>query len=117
MSSLAQALRVHRLVQDERPDLVILNPLVLCSGGVELEPRRVGAGMQGFVLPEGVEGPVEDSVIAASLADLRAARRRIAVAHGAGRAPAVLAAVRAGLVDILVCDIPLRDALAELEGQ
>ncbi len=27
----------HRLVQDERPDLVILNPLVLCSGGVELE--------------------------------------------------------------------------------
>ena len=64
-----------------------------------------------------VEGPVEDSVIAASLADLRAARRRIAVAHGAGRAPAVLAAVRAGLVDILVCDIPLRDALAELEGQ
>lgn len=61
-----------------------------------------------------VEGPVEDCVIAASLADLRAARRRIAVSHGAGRAPAVLAAVRAGLVDILVCDIPLRDALADL---
>lgn len=31
------------------------------AGGVELEPRRVGAGMQGFVLPEGVEGPVEVS--------------------------------------------------------
>lgn len=64
-----------------------------------------------------VEGPIEDSVIAASLADLRAARRRIAVAHGAGRAPAVLAAVRAGLIDILVCDIPLRDALTELAGR
>lgn len=27
----------HRMVQSARPDLVILNPLVLCSGGVELE--------------------------------------------------------------------------------
>ena len=27
---------------------------------------------------------------------------------------AVLAAARAGLIDILVCDIPLRDALADL---
>ncbi|MCR9247144.1 MAG: diguanylate cyclase [bacterium] len=32
--SLAQS---HRVVQSSRPDLVILNPLVLCSGGVELE--------------------------------------------------------------------------------
>lgn len=32
--SLAQS---HRLVSDLRPDVVLLNPLVLCAGGVELE--------------------------------------------------------------------------------
>ncbi|MEO6597243.1 MAG: diguanylate cyclase [Planctomycetota bacterium] len=32
--SLAQS---HRMVADTRPDLVVLNPLVLCPGGVELE--------------------------------------------------------------------------------
>lgn len=32
--SLAQS---HRLAGDRRPDLVVLNPLVLCAGGVELE--------------------------------------------------------------------------------
>lgn len=32
--SLAQS---HRLAQERRPDLVVLNPLVLCAGGVELE--------------------------------------------------------------------------------
>lgn len=32
--SLAQS---HRLVAEHRPDLVVLNPLVLCPGGVELE--------------------------------------------------------------------------------
>lgn len=61
-----------------------------------------------------LQGPIEDCVIAAPLEDLRAARHRIAVAHAAPRATAVLAAVRAGLIDTLVCDAPLRDALAEL---
>ncbi|MBL8749605.1 MAG: diguanylate cyclase [Planctomycetes bacterium] len=32
--SLAQS---HRAVADQRPDVVVLNPLVLCAGGVELE--------------------------------------------------------------------------------
>ncbi|MBL9078783.1 MAG: diguanylate cyclase [Planctomycetes bacterium] len=32
--SLAQS---HRLAHERRPDLVVLNPLVLCAGGVELE--------------------------------------------------------------------------------
>ena len=39
--SLAQS---HRMVSQARPDLVVLNPLVLCAGGVELELLE---GLQG----------------------------------------------------------------------
>lgn len=64
---------------------------------------------------QALQGPVEDCVIAAPLEHLRSARHRIAVSYGAPRAAAVLAAVRAGLIDTLVCDTPLRDALLELQ--
>ena len=61
-----------------------------------------------------LDTPVSGMIVAASVAQLRAARRKVAVASGADRAPAVLAAVRGGLVDHLVCDAALRNALEDL---
>lgn len=61
-----------------------------------------------------VNGAVDEMIVAATLDDIRTARHAVGVSHGEGRARAVLAAVRAGIVDTLVCDAPLRDALADL---
>ncbi|MCT1722871.1 MULTISPECIES: sugar-binding transcriptional regulator [Kocuria] len=61
-----------------------------------------------------LDTPVSGMIVAASVAQLRAAHRKVAVASGAERAPAVLAAVRGGLVDHLVCDAALRNALEGL---
>lgn len=55
--------------------------------------------------------PVDDMVVAARLEDMVDAGHTVVVAHGEDRAAAVLAAVRHGLVDTLVCDTPLRDRL------
>ncbi|MCH8563702.1 Cro/Cl family transcriptional regulator [Nesterenkonia sp. YGD6] len=63
-----------------------------------------------------VSSPVDDMVVAATLDQMARARHTIAVAYGAGRAPAVLAAVRAGIINTLVCDLDLHEALAELLG-
>jgi DNA-binding transcriptional regulator LsrR (DeoR family) len=49
-----------------------------------------------------VESPLEQMVIAVSLDQLRRPSERVALAAGAHRAPAVIAAVRAGLVTTLV---------------
>ncbi|MDO4919372.1 sugar-binding domain-containing protein [Kocuria sp.] len=61
-----------------------------------------------------VRTPLAGMVVAADLAPLRSTRDKLAVASGADRAAAVLAAVRSGLVDHLVCDAALRDALRAL---
>jgi DNA-binding transcriptional regulator LsrR (DeoR family) len=49
-----------------------------------------------------IESPLEQMVIAVSLDQLRRPSERVALAAGAHRAPAVIAAVRAGLVSTLV---------------
>lgn len=61
-----------------------------------------------------LETPVESMIVAASLAQMRRARTVLAVAYQAQRAPAVRAAAKAGLIDVLVCDESLRDALLEM---
>lgn len=57
--------------------------------------------------------PVESMIVAASPEQIRSAGTTVAVAYQAERAPAVRAAARAGLADILVCDASLRDALLD----
>lgn len=57
---------------------------------------------------------LEDMVVSASLEQIAGAGHKIALAYGADRAPAVLPAVRAGLVDTLVCDLDLHEALRDL---
>jgi DNA-binding transcriptional regulator LsrR (DeoR family) len=61
-----------------------------------------------------VDSPVENMIVAATLEQMAGARHTIAVSHGAERAVAALAAVRGGLVDTLVCDLDLHEALVEL---
>lgn len=61
-----------------------------------------------------VNSPVENMVVAATLEQMAGARHTIAVSYGAERAVAALAAVRGGLVDTLVCDLDLHEALADL---
>ena len=61
-----------------------------------------------------VTSPVESMVVAASVRQIRDARTTVAAAFDAGRAAAVQAAARAGLIDVLVCDEPLRQALTGL---
>lgn len=61
-----------------------------------------------------VKTGVADMVVAASLDQLAAANHRVATAMGQDRALGVLAAIRHGLVDTLVCDAPLRHELARL---
>ncbi|MCG2623710.1 Cro/Cl family transcriptional regulator [Arthrobacter sp. I2-34] len=63
---------------------------------------------------QAVVSPVENMIVAATLEQMAGARHTIAVSHGAERAAAVLAAVRGGLVDTLVCDLSLHEALADL---
>jgi DNA-binding transcriptional regulator LsrR (DeoR family) len=63
---------------------------------------------------QAVTSPVENMIVAATLEQMTGARHTIAVSHGAERAVAALAAVRSGLVDTLVCDLELHEALADL---
>lgn len=61
-----------------------------------------------------LHSPVETMLVAASVEQILSARTTVAVAFDAARAPAVQAATRAGLIDVLVCDEPLRQALSTL---
>jgi DNA-binding transcriptional regulator LsrR (DeoR family) len=58
-----------------------------------------------------VPSALDDRVLAIGLDRLRAIPSVIGVAHGAGRGPAVRAALAGGLVDFLVCDDALARAL------
>ena len=58
-----------------------------------------------------VPGSVDDRVLGMTLAQLREIDEVVGLAHGGGRAPAVLAAVASGLIDTLVCDAGLARAL------
>lgn len=61
-----------------------------------------------------LDTPIAGMVVSASVAQVRSAHHRIGVASGAERAPAVLAAVRGGLVSHLACDTALRDEVEQL---
>lgn len=62
------------------------------------------------------EGPVDDRLMAITLDQLRAVPLVLASAYGAERAVAVRAAVRGGLVDVLVLDASVAHALLALES-
>lgn len=59
-------------------------------------------------------GPLRRRVIAIELADLRAIPRVMAVATGAEKGPAIAAALRGRLIDVLVCDQAAASAALEV---
>ncbi|MEH6719577.1 MAG: bifunctional sugar-binding transcriptional regulator/dihydroxyacetone kinase subunit DhaK [Aurantimonas endophytica] len=63
-----------------------------------------------------VLGPLEDRTLGISLDALRGIERRIAVAGGIDKVPAVLGALRGGFVDVLVTDAATGKALLEADG-
>lgn len=67
----------------------------------------VGQLLQRFVDADGraVPTPLDDLVVGITLAQLRAARRRIVVAGGASKHAALTACLRGGWIDLLITDI------------
>ncbi|GAA4489444.1 sugar-binding transcriptional regulator [Microbacterium panaciterrae] len=64
-----------------------------------------------------VSRELDDRVIGASLAELRDVPEIIASSYGAHRAAATIAAARAGLMDVLVADEPLAQAILAQKGR
>lgn len=63
-----------------------------------------------------VRGAVHDRVLAVTLEDLRSIPTVVAVAVGVSKKPGVLGALRGRLVDVLVCDADLANALLADDG-
>nr|WP_250157252.1 bifunctional sugar-binding transcriptional regulator/dihydroxyacetone kinase subunit DhaK [Tianweitania aestuarii] len=63
-----------------------------------------------------VRGPLDDRTLGISLDDLRGIERRIAVAGGIDKVPAILGTLRGGFADILVTDAATGKALLEADG-
>ena len=112
-----------------------LDMAIYSVGNVQAETHLVAAGMTSeaelaeavaagaagilccrYLSSEGaqIDLPPHDRLIAAEVADLRAARKKLLVVCGVDRAEATLACIRGGLATHLVVDKPL--ALALLEG-
>ncbi|HEX6756480.1 MAG TPA: sugar-binding domain-containing protein [Mycobacteriales bacterium] len=64
-----------------------------------------------------VHGPVEDRVLAVTLADLRRIPLVVGLASGKEKAPGVLGAVRGRVVDVLVCDAGAARAVLALDAE
>ncbi|GEP40021.1 DNA-binding transcriptional regulator [Nocardioides psychrotolerans] len=80
------------------------------------EAGAVGQLVQRFIDADGrpVETPLDDLVIGATLAQVRAARRRVVVAGGLDKQQALAAALRGRWVDVLVVDTSTARFLLEL---
>ncbi len=63
-----------------------------------------------------VRGPLDDRTLGISLEALRGIERRIAVAGGIDKVPAILGTLRGGYADILVTDAATGKALLEADG-
>ncbi len=63
-----------------------------------------------------VDGPLEDLTIGITLAELGAIERRLAVAGGFDKVPAILAAMRGGHCDMLVTDAATARGILDAEG-
>ena len=62
-------------------------------------------------------GPVDERVLAVSLADLRLIPTVVGVASGREKAPGILGAVRGQVVDVLVCDASAARAVLALDRE
>lgn len=83
-----------------------------------LARNAVGMVAGRFVNAQGkaVAGPLDDRTIGLSLEKLREIERRIAVAGGFDKVPAILAALRGGLADVLVTDAATAKGILDADG-
>ncbi|WP_082675383.1 bifunctional sugar-binding transcriptional regulator/dihydroxyacetone kinase subunit DhaK [Aureimonas ureilytica] len=83
-----------------------------------LARNAVGVLAGRFLGPNGepVEGPLDERTIGLSLADLAHIERRIAVAGGFDKVPAILAALRGRHCNVLVTDAATARGLLDAEG-
>ncbi|WP_082652480.1 bifunctional sugar-binding transcriptional regulator/dihydroxyacetone kinase subunit DhaK [Aureimonas sp. AU12] len=63
-----------------------------------------------------VAGPLDERTVGIELADLKRIERRIAVAGGYDKVPAILAALRGGYVDVLVTDAATGKGILDADG-
>lgn len=80
--------------------------------------EAVGSIAGRFISARGhpVLGPLNDRTIGVDLAALRQIPQRIAVAGGVDKVPAILAALRGGLVNVLVTDVATGRGILTAEG-
>lgn len=83
-----------------------------------LARNAVGVVAGRFIDSQGrpVPGPLDDRMIGLELADLKAIDRRIAVAGGFDKVPAILAALRGRLVNVLVTDAATGQGILNADG-
>lgn len=135
-AELAQRLRAEPTINSQLDRLGGLDMSVFSIGNVSAETHLVAAGMASraelanarkagavgivccrYIDAEGreIELPPSDRVIAAGIADLRAAKKSLLIICGADRRDAALAAIRGGLASHLCVDAALGAALIDAD--
>ena len=76
----------------------------MCARYFDIDGRPVG-------------GPVDERVLAVSLADLRRIPTVVGLASGKEKAPGVLGALRGRILDVLVCDAGTARAVLALDRE
>lgn len=118
--ALSQASRALFGVSSLRP-----NSTIHSSGFFDFAPLQtylalnaVGVIAGRFIDVQGrpVQGPLEHRTLGLSLDALRGIERRIAVAGGIDKVPAILGTLRGGYADVLVTDAATGKALLEADG-
>lgn len=103
-----------------RPNSTIQSSGLFDSVSIQdyLARNAVGVVAGRFVNAQGkpVAGPLDERTIGLSLEKLRTIERRIAVAGGFDKVPAILAALRGGLADVLVTDAATAKGLLDADG-
>lgn len=119
-NALSQASRALFGVSSLRP-----NSTIHSSGFFDFAPLQtylalnaVGVIAGRFIDVQGraVRGPLEDRTLGIALEALRGIERRIAVAGGIDKVPAILGTLRGGFADVLVTDAATGKALLEADG-
>ncbi|WP_424987027.1 sugar-binding transcriptional regulator [Microbulbifer sp. S227A] len=134
-AELARQICAEPTIQMQMERLQSLDLAIYAVGNVTAQTHLVAAGMTSeaaladavdagavgilccrYLSEEGaqIDLPPHDRLIAANVADLRSARKKLLVVCGTDRAEATLACIRGGLATHLVVDKPL--ALALLDG-
>ena len=120
LAQLRQASRAVLGVSSLRPDSTLHASGVFDAVSLPdyLARNAVGVVAGRFIDAHGrpVPGPLDERMIGLELADLQAIDRRVAVAGGFDKVPAILAALRGRLVNVLVTDAATGQGILNADG-